>query len=135
MTHASVPKIIIQLLRDNPAIAAAIGDRIHYQAIPQDSPLPHIYFTLQDESTDKCLDGSSGITEARYTFELIAESFDDVLVTSLLDSLEFDGGDFEGLTIFTSDVVTVSDDYQFRSARSDADFMFGATLTVYLCDQ
>jgi hypothetical protein len=135
MTHASVPTLIIERLKANVTLAAKIGDRIHYQAIPQDSQLPHIYFTRQDEQNESLIDGSAGVTEDRYVFELVAETFDDELVSALIESVQFDGFDWNGLTIFMSDISSVSDDYLFRSAKSDADFMHGCVLTIYLCEQ
>jgi hypothetical protein len=135
VSHASVPTLIIERLKANPTLAAKIGDRIHYQAIPQESQLPHIYFTLQDESEESLIDGSDGVTESRYLFELVAESFDDELVSALKESIQFDGFDWNDLTIFLSDISNVSDDYLFRSARSDADFMHASVLTIYLCEQ
>lgn len=134
MSHTSVPAMLIALLRLDPVIAEKIGDRIHYQTIPQSSPLPHLYIARQDEETEKLLDGSNSITEDRYIFELVDNAFDDELVTALKAAIEFDGFDYENLTIFTSDVSGVSDDYLFRSADSDALFMNGLVLTIYLCE-
>lgn len=126
--------MLLALLKADPVIAEKIGDRIHYQTIPQQSPLPHLYITRQDEENEKLLDGSNSITEDRYVLELVDNEFDDALVTAIKAAIDFDGFDYEGLTIFTSDVSGVSDDYMFRSADSDALFMNGLVLTIYLCE-
>lgn len=132
-THASVPKMLVEMLGANSVVAQKIADRIHYQTIPEHSVYPHLYIARTDKDTDTLLDGTDGIVEDRYVLELIAKSFDDELVSAIIDALEFDGFDYEDLTIFTSDVSGVSDDYQFQSADSDALFMHGITLTIYLC--
>jgi hypothetical protein len=127
--------MLIALLQADATIAEKIGDRIHYQTIPQNSPLPHLYIARQDEdNSEKLLDGSNGVTEDRYILELVANEFDDDLVTAVKAAINLDGFDYEGLTIFTSDVSGVSDDYLFRSADSDALFMNGLVLTIYLCE-
>lgn len=126
--------MLIALLQADATIAEKIGDRIHYQTIPQKSPLPHLYITRQDEECEKLLDGSNSITEDRYVLELVDNEFDDDLVTAIKAAIDFDGFDYENLTIFTSDVSGVSDDYLFRSADSDALFMNGLVLTIYLCE-
>ena len=135
MSHTSVPLMLIALLQADPIIAEKVGERIHYQTIPQKSPRPHIYITRQDEDSEKLLDGSSSITEDRYILELVDNAFDDLLVTAIKATIDFDGFDYQDLTIFTSDVTGVSDDYLFRSADSDALFMNGFVLTIYLCEK
>ena len=135
MSHTSVPLMLVALLKLNPTIADKIGDRIHYQTIPQNSPLPHLYIARQDEENEKLLDGSSSVTEDRYILELVDNEFDDALVTAIKAAIEFDGFDYGDLTIFTSDVSGVADDYMFRSADSDVLFMHGLVLTIYLCEK
>ena len=134
MSHSSVPQMIIDLLKANAIIADKVSDRIHYQTLPQSSQYPHIYFARQNEDSETLLDGSSGTTEDSYVFELIDVAFDDELVTAIKEAIEYDGFDYGGLTIFTSNITSVSDDYLFRSADSDALFMNALVLTIYLCE-
>lgn len=134
MSHTSVPQLLIDLLNADPIVAGKTGGRIHYQTIPGKSIYPHLFFTRQNEDSERLLDGSDDITEDSYVFELVDRAFDDDLVTAIKRVLELDGFDIGTLTIFTSNVTSVSDDYLFRSADSDALFLNGLVLTIYLCE-
>jgi hypothetical protein len=134
MSHTSVPHMLIALLQADATIAEKIGDRIQYQTIDFKSPRPYLYFTRQNEESEKLLDGSPDITEDSYVFELVDDEYDDALVTAIKSALDLDGFDYGSLTIFCSDVTGVSDDYQFRSADSDALFLNGLVLTIHLCE-
>jgi len=126
--------MIIDLLKANTIIALKIGARIHYQTVPQKSVYPHVFFTRQNENGDKLLDGSDDIIEDSYIFEIVDNEFDDDLITTIKTALDFDGFDYGNLTVFISDISSVSDDYLFRSADSDALFMHGLVLTIHVCE-
>lgn len=135
-TYATIGDFIVEVFKADTTIAAAVGGRVHYGLIPQTSDYPHIYVARQGKVTDKLLDGSLGIVQDRFVIEVVGETFDDELVTAVegtllaIEGIKLD----EDLTIATSDLGDVSDDYVMQSADSDALLMHAFVLTLYLGD-
>lgn len=133
MTYETLPQAIInQLKAMESEQAEKLGDRIHYQTVPESSDYPHVYIARQGGGSPRTLSHHYSDSQEQFVIELVGETFDAELLTAVSSALEFDGDTFDGVQVFTSDLMDVSDDYVFRSADSDALFLHGFVLTLYL---
>lgn len=134
MSHATLPDLIRERLKSIPEIHQKIAGRIHYQQIPQSSIYPHIWFARRGSNTDDLMD-SDGILRDRYVVELVTKTFDDQLVTAVIDALQFDGVALPSMTVATSDLDEVDDEYAFESGNGDSALcMHAFVLTLYVGD-
>jgi hypothetical protein len=132
VTHATIPDLIIDAIKANATLLAAIGQRVHYQTIPQSSQYPHVYLARTGRDTEDFLDGSDGPTEDSFVLEFVAESFEGNLCSALYDTLSSLEGQLpDGTWIYCTDVLDVDDNYVFKSADSDALFLHAFQVTVY----
>lgn len=132
MNHSTIPDLLLSAMRSQSTIAAAVGNRVHYQTIPQTSQYPHIYMARQSRETETFLDGDNGPTEDRFIVEIVAETYTDSLcsaVYEVLNGIECQLPD--GTWVYCSDVSDADDNYVFRSADSDALFLHAFQVTVY----
>jgi hypothetical protein len=135
MSHSTIPTLILNSLKTESYLATKLGNRIHYQTIPQTSKYPHIYFTRQSTDFEELMDpGERGLQTDRYILELVAERFDGEMLNRINSCLSAIEGQIEGLTIYVSEVSDVDDQYEFRSADSDALFVHGFTVQVYFSE-
>ena len=131
-THSTIPDLLITAIKANTVLATAVGDRVHYQTIPQSSLFPHIYIARQSRETETFLEGGDGPTEDRFVVEFVAESYSDNQCSAVFDALN----DIEcqlpdGTWVYCTDVTDVDDNYVFKSADSDALFLHAFQVTVY----
>lgn len=133
MTHATLPDFLISAMRADADVSSKVGNRIHYQTVPQSSVYPHIYIARQGSNRERNLGGEPGVETERFVVEIVAETFDDELCTAVRDALEFDGGQYPDFTVFMTEIEDVNDDYTFQSADSDALFLHGYVVTAYVC--
>ena len=132
MTHSTLPQAIVDRIGEIEAgELAKITGKIHYQTIPQESDYPHVFITRQGQSGEQTLDGYDGDNTERFVIEIVAEAYDDELITAIGDILDFRDGD-PTAGIFTSELEDVSDDYVFQSGDGDALYLHGFVLTLYL---
>ena len=131
-THSTIPDLLIAAIKGNSILAASVGDRVHYQSIPQSSQFPHIYLARQSRETETFLEGGDGPTEDRFIVEFVAESYRDDQCSAIYDTLA--GIECmlpDGTWIYCTDVTDVDDNYVFKSADSDALFLHAFQVTVY----
>lgn len=134
MSHATIPNLIRDRLLSVPAIANKLGTRIHYQHIPQSSQYPHLFFSRRGSSNEPTMD-SLGIIRDRFIVEVVTKTFDDELITAIIESLQFEGIQLDSMCVATSDLEEADDDYAFESAAGDSALcMHAFVLTLYLGD-
>ena len=134
MSHATIPNLIRDRLLSVPTIANKLGPRIHYQHIPQSSQYPHLFFSRRGSSNEPTMD-SLGIIRDRFIVEVVTKTFDDELITTVVESLQFEGIQLNSMCVATSDLEEADDDYVFESAAGDSALcMHAFVLTLYLGD-
>lgn len=132
VAHSTIPDLLIDAIKANATLLAAIGQRVHYQTIPQSSQYPHVYLARTSRDTEDFLDGSDGPTEDSFVVEFVAEAFDGALCSELYDVLSsLEGQMPDGTWIYCTDVLDTDDNYVFKSADSDALFLHAFQVTVY----
>lgn len=131
--HSTIPDLLIDAIRLNSTLLAALGTRVHYQTIPQSSQYPHVYLARQSRDVETFLDGGDGVTEDSYVVEFVAEEYDGELCSALYTALSsIEGFLADGTThVFCTDVTDMDDNYVFKSAESDALFLHAFQVTVY----
>ncbi len=134
MSYATVPDFVRQRLLATSGITDKVGNRVHYQQIPQSSKYPHIWFTRRGSFQEKMLD-ADGILEDRFVIEVLTPEFDEGFCTALVEALDIDGVQLENMLLATSDLSEMDDDYQFESASGDAALcMHAFVLTIYVIE-
>lgn len=132
VAHSAIPDLLIDAIRANATLLAALGKRVHYQTIPQSSDYPHVYIARDGRVTEDFLDGSDGPTEDSFVIEFVAEAYNGTLCSELYDSIsQLEGQMPGGPWVFCTDVTDVDDNYVFKSADSDALFLHAFRVTVY----
>lgn len=136
MGHHTLPDAIVARISSiDAAQFAKIDGKIHYQVLPQESDYPHVYITRQGQSGGQTLDGLDDNNTESFVIEVVSgdSAVDDDLITAIGDCLDWrDGAAYDDITVFTSDLDDVSDDYVFQSGDGDALFINGFVLTLYL---
>lgn len=132
MSYATVPNFIRGRLLAEPKISGKVGERVHYQHIPTSSSYPHIFFTRNGSTSERLLDGP-GITEERFIIEVVTTKFDDELITAVIEALEIDSEEVDGIFLALGEVDDMQDDYAFVSvAEGDALCKHAFLLTIYI---
>jgi hypothetical protein len=132
MSLSTIPKVIREAIRNDSVLLNLLGPRIHYQTLPQKSIYPHVYYSLQSRDHEDTLDvGEKGLQTNRYVLEVIAETYNETLITRLQDALESIEGSLDGIDIHVVEVSDLDDQYEFKSADGDALFLHGFTVEVY----
>lgn len=135
MSYSTIPKLLRLALNENSVITEKVAGRVHYQQLPQKSVYPHLYVARSSRDTDGLIDGEDDVVIERYVVELVANSFDADLcdaVQSVLGNLECS---YEGSIVHLVDLEDVDDNYVFKSADSDALFIHGFRIAVYLTEE
>jgi hypothetical protein len=124
--------VIREAIRNDVVLLNLLSGRIHYQTLPQKSVYPHVYYSLQSRNHDDLLDaGEKGLQINRYIMEVVAEDYNETLLTRLQSSLESIEGSKDGIDIHLVEVSDLDDNYEFRSADGDALFVSGFTIEVF----
>ena len=132
MSWFSASNLIKNTLAAVPAISSRVANRIHYQVLPQESQLPHIWFTRSSRETDDCLSEPGLLTE-RYILEICAITNEEALVDAVVSTLEALEGTVDGRSLQLVEVEDAGDEYLFRSlGDDDADFLFALNVTLYI---
>jgi hypothetical protein len=128
---STIPKVIREAIRNDSVLLNLLAGRIHYQTLPQKSVYPHVYYSLQSRDHDDVLDvGEKGKQTNRYIMEVVAEVYNETLITRLQDALEAIEGTKDGIDIHVVEVSDLDDQYEFKSADGDALFLHGFTVEV-----
>lgn len=134
MSYSTIPKLLVLALNTNSEISSKVSNRIHYQQLPQKSVYPHLYLARSSRDVEGLIDGEDDVVVERYVVELVANYFDTDLcdaVQQVLSDLECS---YEGVTVHLVDLEDVDDNYVFKSADSDALFIHGFRIAVYLTE-
>jgi hypothetical protein len=132
--HDTIPALIRAALRSDSVLLQRLSGRIHYQYIPQDSAYPHVFFTVQSRDHEDLIDPNErGLQTMRFIVEVVQEAsspnYDTLTrIENKLNGLE---GAKDGIVIWVTEVSDVDDQYEFKSADSDALFVHGFTVQVY----
>jgi hypothetical protein len=135
--HDTIPSLLRAALRSDSVLLQRLGDRIHYQYIPQDSKYPHVYYTVQSRDQEDLIDpGEYGQQIMRFIVEVVqeADAPNYNTLTRIEDKLKALEGAKDGIVIWVTDVSDVDDQYEFKSADSDALFVHGFTVQVYFTE-
>jgi hypothetical protein len=134
MAWNDVARKLREELLGNSTISTAVGNRVHYQILPEGSVYPHIWFTREGTSQEDSLDGDSGLTTVDFTFEVISDTNAEALVDAIVDALKPIEGDITGGEyISLVDLTDADDGYLFKSAGDDIPaFMHALRVTVFL---
>jgi hypothetical protein len=111
-------------------ITDRVGERIHYQELPQSSKYPHIWFERSGTETDELLD-TLGPAVERFTLEIIGDEFDSELIDAVIGTLQNLDGPVGTGTVFVTHIDDADDDYLFKSSESDKLFMHALRVSVY----
>jgi hypothetical protein len=112
------------------AIRERVGERVHYQQIPEPSVMPHVWFMRTGVDTDDLLLGDGPATD-RYIVEIVSDVFDTELVDAIVATLKDMDGPLGDGVVFLTFVDDADDDYVFKSAESDHLFMHALRVSVY----
>jgi uncharacterized protein (DUF952 family) len=129
---STIPKLIREAIRNDSVLLNLLGTRIHYQTLPQKSIYPHVYYSLQSRDQEDLLDpGEKGLQTNRYVLEVVAEAYNETLITRLQNAIRVIEGTKDGIDIHVVEVADLDDQYEFKSADGDALFLHGFTVEVY----
>lgn len=135
MTYSTIPDAIREVLVALPIVEEVIGERIHYQTLPQESTYPHIYYYRQSLDFEDLIDpGEKGMQTDRFVMEIVAEEFDESVLSAMKAELEKIAFSRDGMDIHLTEVTDVDDQYEFRSADGDALFVHGWSVQVYFTE-
>ena len=115
-------------------VSTAIGERLHYQELPQDSALPHVWFRRQGNSSDQFLDwDEAGLVTDRYVMEICADRDASELVDAIIDSLRgWKNVQIDDRYLQFVEVEDADDDYVFlTSGASEADYLHALQIVCY----
>lgn len=129
----ALPEYIRTRLLAVPAIASAVGERIHYQELPSDSEYPHVWFARSSRDREPLLDGEFGDTVERFAIEIVSDTDAGALVGSIAETLESLSGEFDDSLIQLIEVEDADDDYYFQSIGEDIpDYTHALRVAVYV---
>lgn len=102
-------------------IQTQVGDRVHYNHVPQQSDLPYVWFRRSALNEDVEFDGPGGLKRTSFDLECYGENEDEAQdlgtdVRARLHGAKGTVGDSTSLGIFVSDQ---DDDYIPRGDASD----------------
>jgi len=102
---------LLTWLKNNLPLA---GNRVYAVLAPQDVSTPYIVYTLISAPRDYTHDGPSGIVEARYQFNLCAETYAGAkaMADQLRGTLSGFSGLFESVTVFSAMLDTELDSHE-----------------------
>lgn len=136
MSWFDLPKALRTALLASPAIAEAVGSRLHYQELPQSSDYPHVWFTRSSRDEENCVDGSPELIVERFSFEIVSDSDAETLVDALVDTLAEFEGDVGDKYVQLVEVEDADDDYLYQSiGEGDPDYLHALRVAVYVLDQ
>lgn len=136
MSWFDLPKELRSQLLAVPAIAAAVGDRVHYQELPQSSQYPHVWFTRSSRDESKCVDGSPELTIERFNFEVVSDADAEAVIDALVETLTAFEGDVGDRYVQLVEVEDADDDYVFQSVgEGEPDYLHALRVAVYGLDQ
>lgn len=135
MTWYRLPELLRAHLLEDLTIAEAVGERVHYQTIPDDTDPPWVWFSMNGRQNGEELGGGDGIREVRYSFEVVATD-PPVWLDYLVAALEAFEVEEAGLVVQLVEVEDADDDYVFRSVgEGDAEFLHALTVVCYVTDE
>lgn len=133
MSWFDTPRMIRAALLDNATVIAAVVDRVHYQQLPQESTLPHVWFSRNSKTEDDMLSDDEGLIIETYSVEIISTTNAEDLVDAVADTLAALEGESGDQFVSLVDVTDADDQYQFQSAGAgDAAYLHALQLTVYI---
>lgn len=130
MAWSTIPGEICRRFRMVDDITDRVGERIHYQELPQSSTYPHIWFEKTGSESDDMLEGLGPAVE-RYMVEIIGDEFDTDLVDAVVGTLRNLDGPIGTGVVFVTHIDDADDDYLFKSTESDKLFMQALRVSVY----
>lgn len=135
MSYSTIPDAIREVLVGIGIVQETIGDRVHYQTLPQESAYPHIYYYRQSLDFEDLIDpGEKGMQTDRFVLEIVAEEFNEPLLSAMREELEKIAFSRDGVDVHLTEVTDVDDQYEFRSADGDALFVHGWSVQVYFTE-
>jgi hypothetical protein len=135
MSYSTIPNLLRLALTNNSVITTKLDGRIHYQYLPQKSVYPHIYLARSSRDVEGLIDGEDDVVIERYVAELVAPTFDADLCDAVQEVLSNLECSYEGSVVHLVDLEDVDDNYVFKSADSDALFIHGFRIAVYLTEE
>lgn len=103
------------------AVTGKCGTRVHYNHIPQTSPLDHVWYRITSDVEDRTFDKAGGLHEATVDIECVADDEGDAqdlgdAVRARLDGYQGTMGNIKAQGLFITDK---DDGYEPRSDMSD----------------
>lgn len=129
-----LPTAIRARLLTDATVAAAIGERLHYQELPQDSAFPHVWFRRQGNVSDQFLDWDEiGLVTDRYVMEICADQDASELVDAIINSLRaWKNVQIDDRYLQFVEVEDADDDYVFLTGgASEADYLHALQIVCY----
>lgn len=130
MAWTTLPLEIRSRLLLTTDITDRVGERVHYDHLPESSSLPHIWFQRTGVETDDLLEGQGPAID-RYTVEIVGEVFDTTLIDAVVETIKNMDGPVGSGVVFLTFVDDADDDYVFKSAESDQLFMHALRVSVH----
>lgn len=131
MSWSDLPNAIRARLIASPDVTAIVGNRVHYQKVPQTSAYPHVWFNRSSIDGDPCLSGESGMQVDTFMVEIVDEQYNEDLMNAVATALgNFDGPVQAGM-VFLTDIDEADDDYLFRSASDEGLFLHAFRVSVH----
>jgi hypothetical protein len=131
MAWFDIPKAMRAKLLANTTLQSEVGQRIHYQEIPQASEWPHVWFTRTSRNEDDALEGGHLVTE-RFAIEIASNTDSEAIIDAIFAELSEWRGDVSGKDIQLVDVEDADDDYIFRSiGEGEPTFLHALQVVVY----
>lgn len=129
-----IPTAMRARLLEDVTITATIGERLHYQELPQDSPLPHVWFRRQGNTSDQYLDWDEvGLVTDRYVMEIVSDEDASDLVDAIIASLRaWKNVQIDDRYLQFVEVEDADDDYVFlTSGAAEADYLHALQIVCY----
>jgi hypothetical protein len=133
MSWLELPTAMRTRLLSSTTITGAVAQRVHYQELPQDSALPHVWFRRQGRSSDDCMDwDDEGIVEERYAIEVVSDRDAEDLVDDIVSLLRSWRGTIGDRYLQLVEIEDADDDYVFVSVgAAEPDYLHALQVILY----
>lgn len=136
MAWFALPKAMRAALVADSQLTALVGDRIHYQELPQTSIFPHVWFTRTSRNRDELLDGSEEMTLERFAFEVVSEGDAEAIIDRLVAVMKGFEGQHDAIDVQLVQIDDGEDDYIFQSVgEGEPDYLHVLQVAVYSVEQ